>query len=170
MCFCASLWLNSSVKAYEFVTVWRVKAPIESIWNEIYHSSEWPAWWKGVESVVEVRKGDERGVGSIHRYTWKSKLPYRLSFDMQTIRIEPPQLLEGIAIGELEGRGLWQLSTDGSETIVRYDWNVETTKRWMNLLAPIARPVFEWNHNVVMNWGAEGLGKRLGVSVIAQQT
>jgi len=153
------------MKAYEFVTIWHVKAPIESIWNEIYHSSEWPTWWKGVESVVEVRKGDERGVGSIHRYTWKSKLPYRLSFDMQTIRIEPPRLLEGIAIGELQGRGLWQLSTEGSGTIVRYDWNVETTKRWMNLLSPIARPVFEWNHNVVMNWGAEGLGKRLGVSI-----
>ena len=158
------------MKAYEFVTIWRVKAPVESIWNEIYHSSEWPTWWKGVESVVEVRKGDERGVGSIHRYTWKSKLPYRLSFDMQTIRIEPPRLLEGIAIGELQGRGLWQLSTEGSGTIVRYDWNVETTKRWMNLLAPIARPVFEWNHKVVMNWGAEGLGKRLRVSVIAQKT
>ena len=105
------------MKAYEFVTIWRVKAPIESIWNEIYHSREWPTWWKGVESVVEVRKGDERGVGSIHRYTWKSKLPYRLSFDMKTIRIEPPRLLEGIAIGELQGRGLWQLSTEGSETV-----------------------------------------------------
>ena len=158
------------MKTYEFVTIWRVKAPLESVWNEIYHSDEWPTWWKGVESVVEVRKGDEKGVGSIRHYTWKSKLPYRLSFDMQTIRVEPPRLLEGIAMGELQGRGLWQLSTEGSETIVRYDWNVETTKSWMNLLAPIARPWFEWNHNVVMSWGAEGLAKRLGVSVIAQKT
>jgi len=157
------------MKAYDFVTIWRVKAPVETVWNEIYHSSEWPTWWKGVESVVEVRKGDERGVGSVHRYTWKSKLPYRLSFDMQTTRVEPPLLLEGKAIGELEGRGLWRLSTDGSETIVRYDWNVATTKQWMNLLSPIARPLFEWNHNVVMSWGAQGLGKRLGVAVIEEK-
>ena len=156
------------MKTYEFVTVWRVRAPIESVWNEIYHSSDWPTWWKGVEGVVEVRKGDERGVGSVHRYTWKSKLPYRLSFEMQTVRVEPPRLLEGVAVGELQGRGLWQLSTEGSETIVRYDWNVVTTKRWMNLLSPIARPLFEWNHNVVMNWGAEGLQKRLGATVVAQ--
>ena len=88
---------------------------------------------------------------------------------MQTIRIEPPLVLEGVAMGELQGRGLWQLSGEGSETIVRYDWKVETTKRWMILLSPIARPLFEWNHNVVMNWGAEGLGKRLGVTVIRQQ-
>jgi hypothetical protein len=154
---------------YSFVTIWRVKAPIENVWNEIYHSQDWPVWWKGVESVVEISKGDERGVGSVHRYTWKSKLPYRLSFDMKTVRIEPPVLLEGIATGELQGHGLWQLSTSGSETagetagetIVRYDWKVETTKWWMNLLAPIARPLFEWNHNVVMSWGAKGLSERL---------
>lgn len=158
------------MNAYKFVTIWRVEAPIESVWNEIYHSDKWPKWWKGVESVVEVRKGDESGVGSVRRYTWKSKLPYRLSFDMETVRVEPPTLLEGIASGELQGRGLWQLSANGRETIVRYDWSVDTTKRWMNLVAPIARPLFEWNHNVVMNWGAMGLENRLGVSVVVQKS
>jgi Polyketide cyclase / dehydrase and lipid transport. len=154
------------MKDYEFVTIWRVKAPLESVWNEIYHSDLWPDWWKGVESVELVRKGDESGVGSVHRYTWKSKLPYRLSFEMQAVRVEPPVLLEGIAAGELAGRGVWRLSSENDETIARYDWKVETTKRWMNLLAPIARPVFKWNHDVVMGWGAQGLAKRLGVSVI----
>jgi len=157
------------MKDYKFVTIWRVKAPIESVWNQIYHSLDWPTWWKGVEAVSEVQKGDDSGVGSIHRYTWKSKLPYKLSFDMQTVRIEPPVLLEGIAIGELQGRGLWQLSAEGDDTVVRYDWNVETTKQWMNLLSPIARPLFEWNHNVVMSWGAQGLEQRLGATVVEEK-
>ena len=156
------------MKTYKFVTIWRVKALIESVWKEIYHSEDWPNWWKGVENVVELRKGDDRGVGSLHRYTWKSKLPYKLSFDMETVRIEPPLLLEGVARGELQGCGLWQLTTHGNETIVRYDWNVETTKRWMNLLASLARPLFKWNHNVVMSWGAKGLEERLGATVIEQ--
>lgn len=157
------------MKDYEFVTVWRIKAPVERVWNEIYHSEAWPSWWKGVESVEEVRKGDEQGVGSIRRYTWKSKLPYRLSFDMETTRIEPPTQLEGVATGELQGKGLWRLSTEGDETVARYDWKVETTKRWMILLAPVARPVFKWNHDVVMSWGAQGLAKRLGTSVIEEK-
>ena len=89
------------MKTYEFVTIWRVKAPLESVWNEIYHSPDWPTWWNGVESVFELRKGDERGVGSVYRYTWKSKLPYRLSFEMKIVRVEPPLLLEGVASGEL---------------------------------------------------------------------
>ena len=158
------------MKDYEFVTIWRVEAPIESVWNEIYHSEKWPKWWQGVESVLEVRKGDDSGVGSIRRYTWKSKLPYRLSFDMETVCVEPPRLLEGIARGELQGRGLWQLSSGGSDTIVRYDWRVETTKSWMNLLSPIARPLFEWNHNVVMSWGARGLARKLGASIVEEKT
>ncbi len=157
------------MKNYEFATIWRVRAPIEAVWNEIYHSELWPTWWKGVESVVEVQRGDDAGVGSIRRYTWKSKLPYRLSFDMRTVRIEPPHMLEGIATGELDGRGVWRLSSEGSETVARYDWQVYTTKKWMNLLAPLARPAFNWNHDIIMGWGAEGLAHRLGASVVEQK-
>ncbi len=154
------------MNAYDFVTIWRVRAPIESVWNEIYHTELWPTWWKGVEDVLELRKGDDIGVGSVRRYTWKSKLPYRLTFDMESVRVEAPTLLEGIATGELDGRGLWQFSSEGTETVARYDWKVHTTKSWMNLLVPLARPLFNWNHDVIMSWGAIGLAKRLGVDVI----
>ena len=44
-------------------------------------------------------------------------------------------------------------------TAVVYEWNVRTTKPWMNLLAPIARPVFAWNHDWVMRNGGEGLAE-----------
>jgi hypothetical protein len=151
---------------YEFVTIWRFKSPLPPVWEMIYNSERWPTWWKGVEDVVLVKEGDENQIGSIHRYTWKSKLPYRLKFEMQLTRVEPMKLIEGTAIGELAGKGLWRLSQDGEITTVRYDWQVETTKRWMNLLTPIARPVFKWNHDVVMGWGAEGLAKKLGVELV----
>ena len=53
-------------------------------------------------------------------------------------------------------------------TAVVYEWNVRTTKQWMNLLAPIARPVFAWNHDTVMGWGGEGLARRVGGRLLAQ--
>ncbi|MDT4969292.1 MAG: hypothetical protein QOJ64_4029 [Acidobacteriota bacterium] len=152
---------------YEFVTIWRFKSPLEPVWDLIYHSDRWPEWWKGVERVSLVKKGDENDIGSVYSYTWKSRLPYRLTFDMQLRRVEPMRLIEGVALGELSGKGLWQLSSDGEITTARYDWQVETTKRWMNLLTPIARPVFKWNHNVVMNWGSESLAKILGIESLA---
>ena len=44
---------------------------------------------------------------------------------------------------------------------------MSTTKPWMNLLAPIARPVFEWNHDWVMRNGGEGLASLLGCRLLA---
>jgi uncharacterized protein YndB with AHSA1/START domain len=151
---------------YEFVTIWRFKSPLEPVWEMIYHSDRWPQWWKGVERVERVREGGANDIGSIYRYTWKSKLPYRLIFEMELTNVEPVKFIEGTALGELSGTGRWQLSSEGEMTTARYDWQVETTKRWMNLLTPIARPLFKWNHNVVMRWGAEGLARELGVQLI----
>lgn len=150
---------------YEFVTHWQFQAQQERVWNLIFAPERWPEWWRGVEKVEKLQEGDANHVGAIHRYTWKSKLPYRLVFEMETTRVDPCTLLEGRAIGELQGQGRWQLSSErtanGEITRVRYDWKVETTKTWMNLIAPIARPVFSWNHNVIMGWGEEGLAQRL---------
>ena len=154
---------------YEFVTIWRFHSPLAPVWEMIYNSDRWPSWWKGVERVERLKEGDENSIGSIHRYTWKSKLPYRLTFDMELTRVEPMSIIEGKALGELAGKGLWQLSTDGEVTIARYDWQVETTKAWMNLLTPVARPFFKWNHDVVMRWGAEGLARKLGVQLIEEK-
>ena len=148
---------------YNFITLWRFRAPLADVWDLIYRSERWPEWWRGVERVEKIEPGDSEGVGGVQRYTWKSKLPYRLAFSMRLTRVEPMSLIEGEAIGELTGKGRWQLTQDGDATSVRYDWNVSTTKAWMNLLAPVARPLFKWNHDVVMNWGAEGLAKKLGV-------
>jgi hypothetical protein len=155
---------------YEFVTVWRVSAPIETVWNEIDRSELWPTWWKGVESVVVIANGDADGIGTVRRYTWKSKLPYKLTFESRVVRRKPPFALEAVATGELEGTGLWRLSRETSSTVARYDWRVRTTQPWMRLMAPFARPMFRWNHNVIMSWGAEGLARRLGVTVDAQKT
>ena len=147
---------------YEFVTVWQFDAPIEKVWEEIKHSENWNEWWKGVIRVEELKKGDDDGLRSIRRSTWKSKLPYTLEFDSEIIRIEHQKLIEARAFGELEGSGLWQFFDDGDgKTRVQYDWKVKTTKSWMNLIAPLARPFFKWNHDVIMGSGETGLKKRL---------
>lgn len=152
---------------YEFVTIWRFDAPLEKVWAEIKDSGSWSSWWKGVLSVVQIAEGNEEGIGSIHRSRWKSALPYTLEFDSEVVRLENLKLIEARAFGELEGIGLWSFSGEsGRETVVRYDWKVKTTKSWMNYLAPVAKPIFRWNHDVVMKWGGEGLAKKLGCKLI----
>lgn len=146
---------------YAFVTEWTFRASILDVWDLISDAAEWPRWWRGVEKVELLEPGDADGVGSLRRFTWKSRLPYRLAFDMRTIRVERPYRLEGVASGELDGTGCWDLVQDCELTRVRYEWRVRTTKPWMNLLAPMARPLFAWNHDVVMGWGRQGLAREL---------
>lgn len=152
--------------SYEFITIWKVQAPQQEVWDLIFNSERWPQWWRGVEEVKKLKDGDTNNVGAVMRYTWKSKLPYRLVFDMETTLVEPIKMIEGRAIGELQGKGRWTIAHDNGLSTVRYDWNVETTKGWMNLIEPIARPFFSWNHDVVMGWGGRGLAEKLGTRLI----
>jgi len=151
---------------FRFVTIWRIEAPIHEVYDAICRSLHWPKWWKGVEQVVELEPGDERGIGRAHRYTWKSRLPYCLTFDIRVIHVEPPLSIEGVASGEVQGIGRWHLSGEGPVTTVRYEWQVRTTRLWMNLVAPVARPLFKWNHDAVMHEGGVGLARLLNARLL----
>jgi uncharacterized protein YndB with AHSA1/START domain len=151
---------------YRLASIWQIVAPIENVWDALYESTMWPEWWPYVASVVEVAHGDANGLGAVRRYTWRSRLPYQLIFEMQATRIERPFWLEGRTRGDLQGQGIWHLQSVDGATRVRYDWSVTTTRGWMNLLAPLARPVFTWNHHAVMRAGGHGLADRLKAQVI----
>jgi len=96
-----------------------------------------------------------------------SRIPYELEFEFAVRDIDPPCCMVGHATGELKGIGRWRLFEDAGVTAVTYEWNVRTTNAWMNLVAPVARRVFEYNHNVVMRWGGEGLARRLDCNLLA---
>ncbi len=146
---------------YDFLTVWRFAAPLHRVWDEIYHSERWPHWWRGLESVAELEQGDDRGIGNVRRYAWKGGLPYRLTFDVRTVRIDEMVLLAGEASGDLEGTGVWHFASRDAMTEVRHEWRVRTTKWWMNALAPVAGWLFRRNHDAIMAGGARGLAERL---------
>ncbi len=150
---------------YKFLTVWRIRAPLGVVWDTLRQTDRWPQWWHGVENVQRLREGDGDGVGQVDRYVWKSKLPYTLAFDMRTTAVVRHQRIEGQAEGELAGRGWWEFSERDGLTTVAYHWHVETTKAWMNLLAPALRPLFVWNHDWVMASGGTGLAKLLGAEL-----
>jgi uncharacterized protein YndB with AHSA1/START domain len=153
---------------YRFLSTWAIDAPIEDVWTAIYETERWPEWWRGVKVAEQLRRGHDPddGVGSIHRYVWRSKLPYDIEFRMTTTLVERPYRLEGEADGNLRGTGSWRLWQDQG-TAVTYEWDVETTIRWMNLVAPVGRPIFHWSHDVVMRNGGRGLAGLLGARLLA---
>ncbi|HTT02305.1 MAG TPA: SRPBCC family protein [Steroidobacteraceae bacterium] len=152
---------------FVLVTRWQLKGPIDPIWEAIYHSEGWPNWWKYVRRVELLDSGDAIGVGAVRRYTWSSRLPYRLTFDMRTTLVERPRRLGGEASGELSGRGMWTLDHIDSVTSVRYEWQVDVTRAWMAWLSPLLAPAFRWNHAQVMRAGARGLAAHLRVPLLS---
>jgi uncharacterized protein YndB with AHSA1/START domain len=152
--------------SYSFLTTWILDAPRESVWDAIYEVESWPAWWRGVKRVDKLEHGNGDGVGARYRHEWRSVIPYPVRFETRITGIERLHLIEAEADGELAGTGRWRFF-DGSATVVTYEWNVRTTRPWMNLLAPVARPVFRWNHNVVMHKGGAGLADLLGARLLA---
>ncbi|MDD2898008.1 MAG: SRPBCC family protein [Desulfuromonadaceae bacterium] len=146
---------------YQFLTTWRVTAPLDQVWEAIYHSENWPKWWPGLLRVVELERGDGNGIGNLRRYSWRGMLPYRLVFDIRTTRIERPYLLAGTASGDLAGVGVWHFCEENGGVVVQYEWLVSTQKKWMNILTPLARPLFRWNHDQVMRRGKAGLTRYL---------
>jgi len=155
------------VAEYRFLTTWCLDAPIERVFTALDDAARWPSWWRGVRRAELLQEGDADGVGRLWAFTWRSRLPYDLSFESRTTRREPPYLLEGSADGELVGTGRWRLY-EGRGTAAVYEWDVRTSRAWMNRLAPVARPLFEWNHDVVMRQGAEGLARLLDAPLVAR--
>lgn len=151
---------------YSFVTNWKFKASRKQVWDMVYNSLDWPGWWKGVYSVIEIKKNNADGIGGVREYTWKSALPYKLTFTMKLTEKEELKRLKGISFGELEGTGEWLLTESKGIVHVQYNWNVTTTKKWMNSLAFLLKPLFRFNHNVVMHWGAISLAKKLKADLI----
>mgnify|MGYP001202436914 CR=1 FL=1 len=141
---------------YEFLTTWLLDAPREEVWDAIWDSEAWPGWWRSVVESTEIDPGTPCGIGRRGRYAWRSRVPYPIRFAVLSTRVERPFVIEGEASGELEGM-----------TAALYEWSVRTTKPWMNLIAPLAAPVFRWNHDQVMRRGGRGLARHLGCRLLA---
>ena len=117
------------VARYRFLTTWLLDAPVEPVWDAIYDTDAWPSWWPGVRRVEELVTRGEDGVGGVSRFTFRSVLPYDLVFEMRSVRVERPRLLEGIASGELAGVGRWRFfAQDGVTAAIPGARNVSQSR------------------------------------------
>ncbi len=142
-------------------TIWKIPAPIETVWLAMLDTEQWPNWWKYVKKVEEIKPGDSFGVNSIRRYYWKTRLPYQLIMDLKVTQLVPYQSIGVSVSGDLKGKGYCKLSTDQDKTSIYFAWDVKTCKQWMNHLPAISHPVFVWNHTQVMKQGEKSLIQRL---------
>jgi carbon monoxide dehydrogenase subunit G len=142
---------------YHCVSTWHLQAPIEQVWTVMNDVERLPAWHPAIQEAQTLAAGDADGVGRRVRLVIKGQLPTQLAFEATIARLDPRRELEPHAEGELAGSGRWLLDQKGEITTVRYLWDVRTTRPWMNLVAPIARPLFTWNTEGVLLEAGRGV-------------
>lgn len=145
---------------YHFVTRIELGADRQRIWEALADSSDWPRWWRWLESVEILDEGNGAGIGRRVRHVVSSPLRYRLTYTGVVTRASKPSMGRFEASGDLEGTGQFRLeTTDSGSTLLTFDWLVMTPKSWMNYLAPLAKPVFVWSHHRLMEDFGAGLAR-----------
>lgn len=155
---------------YKFDSEWELEAPIDRVFELLTHPENFQEWWPSVTDSRRLVEGDEEGVGAIVAYTLRSPVFYSMDFQAKTLEVERPRRIHTLVRGDLIGTGTYLLEERAGRTKVVLLWYVSTTRRWMNLVAPVARPLFVWAHHHVMREGAAAMAARFGGRLIGIKT
>ena len=152
---------------YHFITRIELTATPSRIWEVLARSEEWIGWWRWLKEVEVLNEGNDKGIGRRVRHEVSSPLGYRLGYIGLITRAAEPVMSRFEAEGDLEGRGQFAIEkTDRDSTLIVFHWLVETPKTWMNLLAPVARPIFVWNHHRLMSDFARDLAEACSAELL----
>jgi len=165
--FCVARPLSGASPRFVRIASWRLDAPVERVWEVLSDVESWPRWWPDLLAVRRVREGRDDGVGALNEFTWRSRLGYRLRLMVETRSVRRPEVIEGVALGDVSGHGLWLLDASSAGSVqVTYRWDVRLERTWMRFAMPLLRPLFSWSHAAVMRRGARGLAGALGCSML----
>jgi len=139
---------------YRFHHIWRLAHDPRRVYEVLADGERYPEWWP---QVRRARRIDEHSGVVVCR----SVLPYELRM-LATRTIDNPDEmhLRATLAGDLIGWAEWRLESSGRGCIARFEQEVDTTGL-IKHTTPIARPIFEWNHMVMMRGGERGLSQRL---------
>jgi hypothetical protein len=144
-------------ETYHFVTDWRFRAPLETVWSAVLDIKRYPGWWKNFRRVT-ITRGDGKAIGSVIECQVRGSLPYSLNYALEVREAEEYRHILLRSTGDLVGAGRWEFS-EKEPGIVNavYYWDVGTTNPILNLVAPLARSALARNHERVMANGYAAL-------------
>lgn len=151
---------------YRFLTEFELSSSPAAVEDALRDVDNWGTWWKWARRVESLTS--ERGtVGARYRNRIATPLLYGFTYDTELVEVTD-ELIRLNVSGDLEGTGLFRFqATESGGSFLSFEWSVETRKYWMNLLAPVARPIFIWNHHRLMADFGEGLGEASGGELFA---
>lgn len=140
---------------YRFRSRWELDAPRTRVFEALKDIERYVEWWPEIKLVSRIDEGRYEVVA-------RATLPYELRFvSSRSVLDEDQGILEAGLRGDLNGFSRWTLEEGDGLTVAVFDEEVHTAKPLLNLLAPVARPAFRYNHTLMMRHGLEGLQRLL---------
>jgi hypothetical protein len=141
----------SALNHYEFQSIWVVEGAPADVYAVLHDVGSYSKWWPEIKNVQRV--SEDR-----FKLRVRSVLPYYLDFESTRVREDASSgVLEAQLSGDLDGYSRWTIDGFGGMTRAVFDEEVDTHKRSLNVLAPVARPAFRANHTFMMRHGQAGL-------------
>lgn len=147
-----------AANAYHFVTTWRVEGEVAEVAGVLADVASLTRWWPSVYlDVQELEPGAPDGVGKLVALYTKGWLPYTLRWEFRLTEVAYARRIVLEAQGDFVGRGIWNFSQDGPDTVIVYDWQVAAQKPMLRRLSPLLKPIFAANHHWAMEMGERSL-------------
>lgn len=148
---------------YHFITPWRLEAETGAVYDLIAAAEDYPRWMKDIKiKAVMISPGDKSGIGRKDQFEIRGFLPYSLCWQTECLEAERPHRIVSRASGDLAGTGTWTFVQRRMWTDVTFDWQVSLNQHpLLNSFAFLLRPLFEWNHDWVMQRWEKSLREEL---------
>ena len=148
---------------FHFRSVWRVHAPLVTVWNTVGKLTDYPQWWPGIARVT-LLTGHELpiAIGTKAAYEVRSPL-YTLHYQTEIVSFQTGASIAVAAQGDLEGTGAWTFSQQPGMTEATFDWNVRLRPPFLRTVShvPGAKSIMRFFHDRLMAKGEEGLQRIL---------
>lgn len=152
---------------YHFETEMLFTSSPSSVERALGEVTAWPTWWKWARRVDHINDVPSGTVGARYRNQVATPMKYGFSYETEVVDVSTGRIRLD-STGELEGAGLFLYEpTDDGGVHLRFSWLVQTPKWWMNLVGPIGRPFFTWNHDHLMTEFARGLATTSGGELLS---
>lgn len=150
---------------YGFVTRFEARAPLAVIRDAVARPQTWVGDATGFVTFTLLADGDPAGQGARFDASVRAPLGYHLAAVVAVDRVEPERVDLSLE-GDLVGTATWHLEEARGVTAAELLLDVSTTPTWMDRLEPVARPVFERSHGVVMRQAVRTACRSLGVDLV----
>ncbi|WP_424808645.1 SRPBCC family protein [Rhodococcus sp. 27YEA15] len=139
---------------FAFHSVWELDASADRVYSALADVANYARWWPQVRDVSTIDAGS--GVMTI-----RSAVPWTFRI-VGRRAVEDPmsRYLRATLSGAMTGWSSWTIQASGVRSRAYFEQEVTVVGN-LGVLSHIAKPLFAWNHELMMSGGCAGLSRYL---------